>query len=242
MDFLQLMNIDFAEDTRCKCANPCGDLTLDGTTISCQIENVCIVQPWGAPHAEADLTRGSAFADRLLVREPETRALLRAFTVQPDKGGAGKGVLKQTLTEAVRKYPGLAAIVNAAAQRASSAPAHDPSASAVLDTGCAHLCAAWARRLLRALGSDSPACTLIPSAARHLVQHYIAHGEWGSQADAVQALQTLPLVFDVCAHLWDHPHGRPERDDDDDDDMHAVMQGTTLCDNFKNVLRQLLEV
>lgn len=264
MDFVQLMDINFPEATRCKCENPCGDLTLDGTTISCQIENLCIVQPWGAPHDETDLTRGSAFVDRLLVREPDTRALLRAFTVAPDKSGkgatgkgatgkgamgkgttgkgtTGKGVPKQTLAAAVKKYPGLAAIVNAAAERARPAP--DPSASAVLDTEGAHLCAQWARRLLRALGSDAPACTLIPSSARHLVEHYIAHGKWGSQADALKAAQTLPLVYDVYAHLRDHPSW-PERDDDDDDDdaLQAAMQGTTPCDNFKNVLRQLLEV
>jgi hypothetical protein len=41
----QLMGTDFAQAMRCGCEQPYQNLTMDGTTISCQTANLCIINP-----------------------------------------------------------------------------------------------------------------------------------------------------------------------------------------------------
>jgi hypothetical protein len=71
MDFAQLMNIDYAKAMRCECEVPYQDLTADGTTISCQAANICIINPWCVPLEEKQLTRDSTFAQRILVHSAD---------------------------------------------------------------------------------------------------------------------------------------------------------------------------
>jgi hypothetical protein len=65
MDFAQLMRIDFAQAMRCGCEQP-QNLTMDGTTISCQTANLCIINPVCTCRGEAAGPRLN-LAQRILV-------------------------------------------------------------------------------------------------------------------------------------------------------------------------------
>jgi hypothetical protein len=96
-----------------------------------------------------------------------------------------------------------------------------------------HVCHEWARTLMQALGSDAPACTIVPPASRHLVQHLIAHGTWGPSAlEATQASTCVPLLLEPTKRILGL--GVPAED--------CAGDGALLADHFKVLLRKLVEV
>lgn len=251
MDFVQLMNIDFAESMRCQCAHPYRNLTWDGTTISCQTRNLCIVQPWGAAADESQLTYGSTFADRLLVRSVHLRRLLRNFCRKQPKGGASLVRPGLTLAEYTHltaelgsravDLACLARVVEAAARpvRVSGAAAQTAGRSAADAAAAAderQVCADWARPLLQSLGSDAPACTLVRPGGMCVLQHFVAHRTWASADDAVAAARTLPLLWAVCKHVEASP---ATADASEGLSPHPL---TALGDAVSGLLRNIMEV
>lgn len=231
MDFVQLMRIDFAAAMRCGCERPYQDLTMDGTTISCQTAQLCITNPWCVPSEEKQLVRGSAFAQRILVPSARARALLRDFArvVWSGRTRAGgtdleelAGALCQVDLECLAEVVRAAAVAVPAAVSAAKGPLH--------------FCSKWSSTLMLALGSDAPACTIIPAKARHLVEHLVAHSTWGpSLDDATEAMTAVPLLLEPTKRLLTGakpaaPAGALD------------VQSRGVADHYKGLLRKLLEV
>lgn len=227
MDFVQLMRINFPESMRCECDVPYRNLTWDGTTISCQTHNLCIVQPWGAPEDESVLTYGSTFSDRLLISDLHVRRQLRVFSREPPARGPlpeGVGLIEgdRECLEAGLTRSGLACVATVV-----SAAAHNAGESEDVQT-----CQAWARPLLQALSSDAPACTLVRPAAKEILQHFVAHRSWASAAAAAQAASSLPLLWAICKRIEIDP-STPEAEGSED---------ASLVDAVVTLLQKIQEV
>lgn len=90
---------------------------------------------------------------------------------------------------------------------------------------------------MQALGSDAPACTIVYPAARHLVDHLIAHGTWGPSArEATEAITAVPLLLEPTKELLGGGVVGAEAAAED------AMQGCSLASHFKELLRKLSEV
>jgi hypothetical protein len=228
MDFVQLMGIDFAQAMRCGCEQPYQNLTMDGTTISCQTANLCIINPWCVPVEEKQLVHGSTFAQRILVPNARARQLLRDFArVQWSKGKRTGGVDLDELTEALCQLD-LACLAEIV--RAAALPVPLPDAA----DGPGYFSSEWASTLVKALGSDAPACTIVPPAARHLVEHLIAHSTWGPTLHhATDAITAVPLLLEPTKRMLMHDHA---------EEHGALDMPQGLADHYKSLLRKLLEV
>jgi hypothetical protein len=189
MDFVDLQGIDFRAEMQCTCARPCLDITLDGTTISCQTSNLHMVVPWAAPADCEELQWGSKFSERLYVADHTCRDRLRAFAASGAAGIRAADLEDLVGRLCTLQLISLAAIVEAAAQERK-----------VTDGESYYECRGWAEDLLHSLGSNAPACVLLRPRARHLILQFVAHEHccWGSDEAEQQAHALLPMLWPVC--------------------------------------------
>lgn len=159
MDFLQLAGLDYGKSLTCECEGPCQAVTADGTTISCQAANLCQYAPWMVDLEEDQLTHGSAFAQRILVRSARARELLRDFA-RKQGGGVDLDELTNLLCEAGLRC--LAEVVSAAASPL-------PNAADSL-----HVCRAWARS-----HAGRPRTSTIHLCRLSIHQHLPSEYQWG---------------------------------------------------------------
>lgn len=190
MDFIDLFGIDFGTEMQCKCERPCLDITLDGTTVSCQSSNIHMYTPWAAAPDCDELQWGSKFGDRLYISAPKCRLQLRSFASSGRTGITHSDYDDLLDSLATLDATDLCAIVEAAAQELDS------------ERGLFYMCRSWAHEILHSLGSDAAACVLIRPTAKRLVQQFIKHGacDWGSPADELLAHSYLPMLWKLCHH------------------------------------------
>lgn len=190
MDFIDLFGIDFGTEMQCKCDRPCLDITLDGTTVSCQSSNLHMYNPWAAAPDCEELQWGSKFGDRVYISAPKCRLQLRSFAASGRAGITDSDFDELLDSLATVETADVCAIVEEAAQELDD------------ERGVFYTCRRWAIDILHSLGSDASACVLIRPTAKRLVQQFIKHGacSWGSPDEELLAHAYLPMLWKLCHH------------------------------------------
>lgn len=212
MDFIHLMNIDFADSMRCRCEQPFQHLSADGITVSCQTRNLCMAAPFAAKPDDTNLVWGSRFGERIYVVDPAARKLLSKFSSTSATAGLCPDEYAQLQTSlTVSKLLDLLTVVQHATRTEGDAATTK--------------CKGWARLFLHSLSSDTPACVMIRPAQMERVEHFIANRTWGTAQDDKDAMLSLPGIWDVCVQAQASSSSSPD-----------------FTDSVVKVLEELLQV
>jgi hypothetical protein len=145
IDFVELMEIDYRAVLSCKCEVQHQHLVADGIRVSCPLSKLHLLGPW-LPQHEGPIPQqlhGSAYHHRHAVQDADLRRLLRAYASASGLDAASFGSMIACCQRLQRPEP--ADVLGALSEE------QDERIVAIK----------WARKVLRELGANSPACAIV---------------------------------------------------------------------------------
>jgi hypothetical protein len=158
MDFVDLMQLDYKSRLACHCVDPHRHLVIDGITISSPLNKMHLVGPWLPKASDGPLMQhhGSLHRDRMVVQNAELRKFLLQFS-------SAEGMHVAAFED-----------MCAGCEKAGWARLGGLLRELRVDVaGRARISPAWARTLVRELGSNSPACAIVPVLGEPLLQQWL---------------------------------------------------------------------
>jgi hypothetical protein len=147
IDFVDLMQLDYKSRCACHCVDPHRHLIVEGITISSPLSKLHLVGPWLPKESNGPLMQhhGSLHRDRMVVQDAELRKFLLQFS---SSEGMDVAAFDEMLTSC---------------EKVGWASLGDLMRELRVDVaGRAQILPPWARTLVRGLGSNSPACAIVP--------------------------------------------------------------------------------
>jgi hypothetical protein len=180
IDFVELMDIDYRAVLSCKCEVQHQHLVADGISVSCPLSKLHLLGPW-LPQHEGPLPHqqhGSEYHHRHAVQDAELRRLLRAYASTSGLDAASFGSMIACCQRL--QWPEMADLLGALSEE------QDERIVAIK----------WARKVLRELGANSPACAIVPALQLPLLQEWLL---------VTQAMMAAPLhQRRVVMGSWSH--------------------------------------